>query len=373
MPDRNEVERFLTALDPNTKEFTFQTFDDNAERKAKRKANGQKKDPFAKVFNGTLAQHWDALIKLNKKGAGIFVTVNITDLQGRTNENMTGMRSVFTDLDAAPLEPVLADDALKPHIVTETSPARWHAYWRIDRNPLNGLHDLADMERVIGQFSGMQKAIAARYGGDPSVWDLPRVLRLPGFIHRKGAPFLSRIVAINDIEPYKWSTLLETFPPVVEEKEKPRRSKQHLPPHDSDDLPKRWDYLKSYALDHLDLWVPRLFPAAVKSKQGWRVSSAALGRNLEEDISFTPNGIKDFGVHDMGDANQGRRTAIDIVEEWNYCNFEAAVRWLCQAFGFDPREYLPGKRDTDKSKTNCQAPISDEQGHVGETTAPRGR
>ena len=66
------------------------------------------------------------------------------------------------------------------------------------------------------------------------MWDLPRVLRLPGFIHRKGAPFLSRIVAINDIEPYKWTTLLETFPPVVEEKEKPRRSKQHLPPHVGD-------------------------------------------------------------------------------------------------------------------------------------------
>jgi Family of unknown function (DUF5906)/RepB DNA-primase from phage plasmid len=363
-PDRDEVGRFLTALDPRTKEFTFQTFDDNKERKAKRK-----KDPFAKVFNGTLAQHWDALVKLNKKGAGIFVTINITDLQGRTNENMTGIRSVFTDLDGAPLNPVLAEGTLKPHIITETSPGRWHAYWRVDRNPLDGLHHLADIERAIKQFEGAQKAIAARYGGDPSVWDLPRVLRLPGFIHRKGAPFLSRIVAINDIEPYKWSTLLETFPPVVEEK--PRRSKQHPPPQDGDDLPKRWDYLKRYALDHLDLWVLRLFPAATKSRQGWRVSSAALGRNLEEDISFTRGGIVDFGVHDMGDANQGRRTAIDVVEEWNHCNFEAAVRWLCQAFGFDPREYLPGKRDTEKPKNNGQAPISEEQEHAGETTAPR--
>src|SRR5262249_11896077 len=92
------------------------------------------------------------------------------------------------------------------------------------------------------------------------------------------------------------------------------------------------------------LWVPRLFPTATKSKRGYRVSSAALGRNLEEDISFTRDGIVDFGVHDMGDANQGRRTAIDIVQEWHRCDFEAAVRWLCQALGLDARDYLPGEK-----------------------------
>src|SRR5262249_14190018 len=116
------------------------------------------------------------------------------------------------------------------------------------------------------------------------------------------------------------------------------------PPRAGNDLPKRWKFLNTYALDHLDLWVPRLFPTATKSKRGYRVSSAALGRNLEEDISFTRDGIVDFGVHDMGDANQGRRTAIDIVQEWNRCDFEAAVRWLCQALGLDARDYLPGEK-----------------------------
>lgn len=342
VPDRNEAERFLAALDPKATKFTFQTFDDDAERKKKRAANGKGKDPFAKVFNGTLAEHWKTLVGLNAKGAGIFVTANITDLQGRTYENMTGIRVVFAELDGAPLAPVLANGALTPHIITESSPDRWHAYWRIDRNPME-LHDLSGgpkaIEAVIEQFSRMQKTIAARYGGDPAVHDLPRVMRLPGFVHRKGAPFLSHVITINNnIEPYTWSKLLEVFPPVVEEK--PPRD-DPPPPRDDDDLPKRWKFLNSYALDHLDLWVPRLFPAATKSKQGYRVSSAALGRNLEEDISFTRDGIVDFGVHDMGDPNQGRRTAIDIVEEWNRCDFEAAVRWLCQALGLDARGYLP--------------------------------
>ena len=174
---------------------------------------------------------------------------------------------------------------------------------------------------MFEQFGAVQKAIAARYGGDPSVHDLPRVVRLPGFIHRKGKPFLSRAGTKKlDVTSYDWNEIRSAFPPVDDEKP-PRPDPQ--PPRAGNDLPKRWKFLNTYALDHLDLWVPRLFPAANKSKQGYRVSSAALGRNLEEDISFTRDGIVDFGVHDMGDANQGRRTAIDIVQEWNRCDFEA--------------------------------------------------
>jgi hypothetical protein len=71
--------------------------------------------------------------------------------------------------------------------------------------------------------------------------------------------------------------------------------------------------LNGYALAHLDAWVPALFPAARKSNQGWRVSSRSLGRNLEEDISFTRDGIVDFGVADVGDSNLGKRTGANFA------------------------------------------------------------
>lgn len=129
-PDRNEAERFLKALDPSTDRFTFQTFDDNEERKERRKETGEK-DPFAKIKHGSLAQHWYTLVKLNEQGAGIFITVNATDFKGRSADNINRIRSVFADLDDAPLEPVIAEGALRPHIITETSPGRWHTYWRI--------------------------------------------------------------------------------------------------------------------------------------------------------------------------------------------------------------------------------------------------
>src|SRR5262249_20796337 len=75
---------------------------------------------------------------------------------------------------------------LQPHFITETSPKRWQALWRVIAATE------ADAKTMFEQFGAVQKAIAARYGGDPSVHDLPRVVRLPGFIHRKGKPFLSR-------------------------------------------------------------------------------------------------------------------------------------------------------------------------------------
>jgi hypothetical protein len=127
-PDRTEAERFLKALDPSTDRFTFQTFDDNKERCARNKEE-KGFDPFAKIKHGTLARQWKALCDLNNSGAGIFITVNLTDFKGRKEENVVAVRAVFVDLDGAPLQPVL-DHPLKPHIITESSPGKYHAYWR---------------------------------------------------------------------------------------------------------------------------------------------------------------------------------------------------------------------------------------------------
>jgi hypothetical protein len=46
------------------------------------------------------------------------------------------------------------------------------------------------------------------------VHDLPRVLRLPGFIHQKGKPFLSVLQAVDKQRPpYTLKQMLEAFPP----------------------------------------------------------------------------------------------------------------------------------------------------------------
>src|SRR5262249_24160550 len=76
-----------------------------------------------------------------------------------------------------------------PHIVVETSPQRWHAYWLVTDLPL-------------ADFRAVQKTAIERFKGDPAVCDLSRVMRLPGFMHCKGEPFQVRIASINEQPAY---------------------------------------------------------------------------------------------------------------------------------------------------------------------------
>lgn len=169
-PDIFTAQRFLDLLGPN-EEHTFQTFDDDSQRKDKR---------LVKVKHGTLEQHAEAMARLNAEGAGVFVTINQTDGKGRATANIIRVRSLFVDLDGAPLEPVMAH-VIPPSIVIESSPIRYHAYWLTDGCPLD-------------QFKPAQQRLIQQFNGDPSVCDLPRVMRLPGFLHRKAEPFMTRII-----------------------------------------------------------------------------------------------------------------------------------------------------------------------------------
>ncbi|MDR7134526.1 hypothetical protein J2X06_001710 [Lysobacter niastensis] len=110
----------------------------------------------------------------NGNGYGVFVVINEG---GHKKADITRVRALWADFDRPALPCTLP---LDPHIVVESSPGKYHVYWLVDDVPLD-------------QFDPLQKAIAAHCGSDPSVCDLSRVMRLPGFIHHKGAPFLTRI------------------------------------------------------------------------------------------------------------------------------------------------------------------------------------
>jgi hypothetical protein len=295
------------------------------------------KDPFARVRHGTLADHFDELAELNAKGAGVYVTINRTDGRGRKEGNIAGVRAAFIDLDGAPLEPVSAA-TLAPNIILESSPGRFHAYWLIaDDMPLD-------------QFELVQRALAARFNGDTSVFDLPRVMRLPGFVHRKAEPYLSSIIKINGLVPSGWCEIFQAFvppaPPPPQDELEPR-----APSPDQSDLSDRWRELNDQAIRRYAEWVPDIFPSVTgTSNGGYRVSSVDLGRDLEEDLSFHSNGIKDFGIADQGDPRGGSRTPIDIVEQYLSKDFNAAVNWLAQKLNLDANQYLPKP----KSKPNGQ-------------------
>ena len=175
---KNDTRQFLTPLGgSHNAKWHFQTFDDS---EAKRGA-------LVRQFYGTLDQHFKALFDLNQHGAGIFVTVNETDGEGRKKSNIVRARALFVDLDGAPLEAVTeAGDFPEPSAIVQTSPGRFHCYWTVLDCPLD-------------RFSELQKRLAARFGGDPTVCDLPRVMRLPGFEHCKGERFPVKLLRLRPL------------------------------------------------------------------------------------------------------------------------------------------------------------------------------
>lgn len=166
-----EAADFLQCL--GGENFIFQTFDDSE----------QKRKSLSRVLHGTFEQHKDELIKVNNNGAGVFVQVNRGN--GRGKDYIKGINALFVDLD----EPETAIESLKsiqkympkPTIVINSSKGKYHIYWKV-------------LDCKLGDFRKMQVSLALTFNTDVNVKNLDRVMRLPGFIHRKYDPVLSKII-----------------------------------------------------------------------------------------------------------------------------------------------------------------------------------
>lgn len=116
-------------------------------------------------------------------------------------------------------------------------------------------------------------------------------------------------------------------------------------------------------------WVPALFSDAKASGGGFRVSSKALGRELQEDLSIMPAGIVDFGLADQGDPRQGKRTPIDLVIEHGarvgVRSPVEALHWIAAQLG------LPLARPA-LQRTAAAAGPDGENGPLGDDAPPMG-
>ncbi len=183
-PDLDQAQRALTLLAKDGL-VTFQTFGEGVEKNPR----------LARILHGTLQQHTDTLAQLNAQGAGIFFMPNQGDQKGRKKENVTGIGALFIDLDGSPLDPVL-ESGVEPHLTVESSPGRYHAYWRV-------------VDCSLEQFTPLQAALAVKFNSDPKVKDLPRVMRLPGFLHQKNEPFKTLILSESRAQPYALADLMK--------------------------------------------------------------------------------------------------------------------------------------------------------------------
>jgi len=220
------------------------------------------------------------------------------------------------------------------------------------------------------------KALAARFDTpavsvDTSVYNASRISKLYGTWTCKGDDTadrphrLSRILSAPvEPEPVALDLLEELARQAPAE---PRRPTPE-PRSTSGDF---FAQVNQAAMDRLNQWVPLLFPAARPYRDGYRVTSRNLQRDCEEDLGIQPEGIKDFGVHDMGDPHGGRRTPIDLViEHGRATDAKEAALWLCDQMGISPDRLGWRKTESATPPTTGHVPHAKEDHSSTKESAP---
>src|SRR6267143_755180 len=121
---------------------------------------------------------------LNTQKHDLYLSMNTLKRgsRGRTKEDVDRIRHIFLDFDEngdRALQALLArNDLPAPNYLVSTSPDKWQVIWKVE-----------GFERAAAEE--LEKGLVRSTGADPSVVDVARVLRLPGFYnHKYRHPFL---------------------------------------------------------------------------------------------------------------------------------------------------------------------------------------
>lgn len=201
----------------------------------------------------------------------------------------------------------------------------------------NGCHLLYEMdepnnEEVRDAIATFLKTLNGRFKAlgcevDSTTFNASRIFRVPGTWARKGdnIPARPHRKAYICAEPFAGGKVTFAQISAFNAKNVKYHPKGVLGTHGTGTKPrgeypddeKLWRGLNEHALNRVREWVPTYFPTAREYKEGYRVASADLGLDYEEDLTIHPRplGIKYFGVSDQGDSTEGRRTPISLVAE----------------------------------------------------------
>lgn len=207
--DFKEAARFIERLTGESYETArcwFQTFDDNLARKDK---------SLASATLGTLKEVWPKIQRLQRRGAGAYITVNPSN-GGRKGTDATGIRCVYRDVDTG----TAPDLPLAEHMRVVT-PGGFHSYLLVNVGT-----------EVFQEWSAVMQRMVAEYGADKKAVDLTRVLRLPGTWHLKDAsnPRKIRIDVTTERAPYTWAEIVAAIPPLYDTPSAPSKPSSRAAP-----------------------------------------------------------------------------------------------------------------------------------------------
>ena len=220
----------------------------------------------------------------------------------------------------------------------------------------NGCHlmyriDEENSPEVRDEIQTFLHALAAMFSDDKcdidkSVFNAARIWRLPGTWAKKGDNLPDRphrkSTVLQYADPFKvlsFITLLRFNADFAKTRvaEPVKKASSDYP--DDERIYKR---LNDAAYLNLKQWVPAFFPDAREYKEGYRVASADIGQDYEEDLTIhpLPMGIKYFGIADQGDKAEGRRTPVSIIAEYAlHCTKHEAAQKLSACLNFPISEF----------------------------------
>ena len=147
----------------------------------------------------------------NKKGFGIFATVNSFHTDRREENNIQKLVSWFVDLDGGNKSiqaQKILNFALIPSLVVETKNGH-HVYW-----------DMAD-QQTIEEYKATLTKLIKHFDSDTAAKDAARVLRVAGFYHMKEPhnPFLVKVIYKSSFK-YNAIEMNKHLPAIEHSKEK---------------------------------------------------------------------------------------------------------------------------------------------------------
>lgn len=104
----------------------------------------------------------------------LHTTLNSTDLKGRGRENIDFARVLCVDIDTPTsrhdLDYHLLQSVPRPHLIVESSPARYHLYWKVE------------LPFPLASWEIAQSGLAGKFKGDASLSTLSHLIRVPGIV-----------------------------------------------------------------------------------------------------------------------------------------------------------------------------------------------
>ena len=186
------------------------------------RASASLKQEFATA--ATIATpHYQAYLRsANASGADVYLTVNSlrSSVSSRRKSDIENVRHVFLDLDGggrtAVDRVVNAAGMPNPHHILCTSPGKHQILWSVENFGKD-------------QAEALVRTMAKRFQADQAVWDVARVLRLPGFRNHKYKEFVHFVDDLQKNPPAVRAYTPADFPKFAESEEEwiqsPRLSK----------------------------------------------------------------------------------------------------------------------------------------------------